>query len=159
MKKIILFIMIICSCLILTGCGSNKKDNKKDNSKEEVVNVPDEGVVSFSDEKVDIQKGSHIEKLYNTLSNYGNKIYKDKAYEGLEKKNKMYFASLRQLKEKFSYDISSFVGEDGTVCDVDESGIYFDIDNEMKYEYNDDFLPILPSLVKCNASELKNDSE
>jgi hypothetical protein len=151
--------MIICSCLILTGCGSNKKDNKKDNSKEEVVNVPEDTVISFSDEKVSIPEGSHLDKLYNILTNYGKKIYQDKAYEGLEKKNEMYFASLKQLKEKFSYDVSSFVGEDGTVCDVDESGIYFDIDNKMNYKYNEDFLPILPTLVKCSASEVKDNSQ
>ena len=156
MKKIILYIMIICSCLLLTGCGSNKKDNKKEKSKEEVVNVPEDGTITFSEEKVDVPKGSHTEKLYSILNDYGHKIYQDKAYEGLEKKNDMYFASLKQLKEKFSYDITAFVGEDGTICDVDESGIYFDIDNKMNYKYNDDFLPILPSLVKCNASEIKN---
>ena len=68
----------------------------------------------------------------------------------------MYFISLKQLKDNYSYDISTFKGEDGTICDVNESGIYFDISNVMHLEYNDDFLPILPSLVKCSAEEVNN---
>jgi hypothetical protein len=70
----------------------------------------------------------------------------------------MYFASLKQLRDDFSYDISSFKGEDGTVCDIEDSGIYFDITNVMNLEYNDDFIPVLPSLVKCSVAEI-NDSK
>jgi hypothetical protein len=68
----------------------------------------------------------------------------------------MYFVSLKQLRDDFSYDISSFKGEDGTVCDIENSGIYFDIANVMNLEYTEDFIPVLPSLINCSEAILKN---
>jgi len=156
MKKIFICIFILCSCLLLTGCGPEKKDNDKKKAKEDVVEEPIDKGVSLSDEKVDIAENSEIDKMYHVLSGYGETIYKEKSYEKFEKKNDMYFISLKQLKDNYSYDISTFKGEDGTICDVNESGIYFDISNVMHLEYNDDFLPVLPSLVKCSAEEVNN---
>ncbi len=155
MKKIFICLLIILSCFILTGCGSKDKTEKK--SKGDRVDVPKESV-SFSNEKIEIAEGSQTDKMYKILYDYGKAIYDAKSYERLNKKNDMYFASLKQLRDDFSYDISSFKGEDGTVCDIEDSGIYFDITNVMNLEYNDDFIPVLPSLVKCSVAEI-NDSK
>ena len=157
MKKLFICLLIIVSCFLLTGCGKEKENDKKKESKEETVEVPKESV-SFSDEKVEISEGSATDKMYRVLYGYGKAIYEAKAYEKYNKKNDMYFVSLQQLKDNFAYDISSFKGDDGTVCDVADSGIYFDIDNVMNLEYKDDFIPVLPSLVKCSLAEIKSAS-
>ena len=153
MKKIFICLLIIISCFILTGCGSKDKTEKK--SKEDTVDIPKDAV-SFSSEKVEVAEGSQTDKMYKTLYGYGTAIYNEKKYERYEKKNDMYFVSLKQLRDDFSYDISSFKGEDGTPCDIEDSGIYFDITNVMNLEYTEDFIPVLPSLIKCSVAELKN---
>ena len=154
MKRIIICGVIICSCLLLTGCGSTNKEKSK--PKNDIIEIPEDEGVTFTDEKIEIPEGSQLEKMYSVLSEYGKTIYNNKAYENFDKKNDMYFISLQQLNTDFSYDISGFKGEDGTICDIKESGIYFDINHVMKLEYNEDFLPVLPSLVKCSMTEINN---
>ena len=68
MKKIFICIFILCSCLLLTGCGPEKKDNDKKKTKEDVVEEPIDKGVSLSDEKVDIAENSEIDKMYHVLS-------------------------------------------------------------------------------------------
>ena len=73
-----------------------------------------------------------------------------KSYINYSKKNGAYFASLESLKDK--YDVSGFVGEDGTTCDTKKSGIYFDPDKKLglNYEERD---PITPILIGCSKDQ------
>ena len=58
--------------------------------------------------------------------------------------------SFESLKDK--YDVSGFVGEDGTTCDTKKSGIYFDPDKKLglNYEKRD---PITPILIGCSKDQ------
>jgi len=116
------------------------KGTKKEEVKEEF----------FTKNKVEIDKDSDEAKLFNILNEYGTKMYDSKEYEKFTTKNNMYFISLNSLEEKYGYDISSFKGPDGTVCNREESGIYFDINNTLKLDLSNGFKPVLPTLIGCN---------
>ena len=141
---------------LLTGCF-NQKEEKKESKEIEKTEVQEESFeVILSEEKSTNKNTSHMEELYQKLEEYGDKIYQTEDYKSFPKSNNMPFISLKELEEKYHYDIQMFKGDDGTVCDVEHSGIFFDTDHFQKVEYEDDFYPILPSLVGCSKSQLTN---
>ena len=156
MKRVFYILVVIISCFLLVGC--TQKDTKKNSSNETKTEEKDSDK-EFSKEEAVLDENSKEVKLLNELSKYGLELYQSKKYTDYSKKNSMYFISLTELNSKYSYDISDFVGEDGTVCDKEESGIYFDPDNVMKLEYTEDFPPVLPMLVGCSKDEVKDSSK
>lgn len=84
MKRIIICGVIICSCLLLTGCGSTNKEKSK--PKNDIIEISEDEGVTFTDEKIEISEGSQLEKMYSVLSEYGKTIYNNKAYENLKEK-------------------------------------------------------------------------
>lgn len=148
MKKIYILGILLITLFSLTGCSfleKNKNSNKTDN----VTESENGSDVTLSEE--DSDENPYISNLFTVLSNYGYEIYDKQQYSSYSKENDMYFISLNQLKKDFSYEISSFKGEDGTVCDKNKSGIYFDIDNTLGIEYSEDFKPIFPMLIGCSS--------
>ncbi len=139
MKKIYLFIVGILICLIISGCDLFSKNETK---KEENVinNNADETIINDEDVYSDtpLPKESHMGRLFSKLDLKGEELYNSKAYLNFTKNDDIYFISLKELSEKYNYDISEFKGEDGTICDIDKSGILFDIDNKIRNKENPD---------------------
>jgi len=148
MKKIYMIIIVIFLFLFLTGCSSSKSSKK-------VNTVDDHSKEASEQEGATVTEDFDRDQLYSFLSKYGVDIFKNKQYENYPKKNGMFFISLKQLQEDFSIDISIYKGSDGTFCDVNQSGIFFDLDNVLNLEYNDNFMPILPTLIGCSFDEMK----
>ena len=144
MKKFLVIILLVLS-LCVTGCGFNK-DKQKTSSN----NSDDDFNIIFSQDDSGIEKDSVMYNLFAKLSQYGKEIYDNGSYINYSKKNGAYFASLESLKDK--YDVSGFVGEDGTACDTKKSGIYFDPDKKLglNYEERD---PITPILIGCSKDQ------
>ena len=169
--KTIMIILIIILSLALVGYGSyrlldsEKKEEKKseekqsekkeEKQKEKVI----EKEVQLTQENVTVEKDSSKEKQFTTLDEYGNKIYEEKSYQTYPKKNGAFFISLNQLKKDFGYDVSMFIGEDGTVCDKDLSGIYFDEEGTLGITYQEGANPISPILVGCSKEELDSNEK
>ena len=145
MKKKLLIILAIL-CLVITGCGKkeskpNTDQTNNDNEIEQLETKPD-----FYDED-----------LFTKLTEYGESIYRTEGYTKYAKRNDIYFASLEDLKNE--YDVSIFVGDDGTVCNQTDSGIYFDIDKKLGIDYGTSD-PISAVLIGCTKeyAELTSDS-
>ena len=158
MKKVILFLIIIVSCFFIFGCEKREEKKEEPKGNQMVQNEKsnsEEDVVIFSDDATNIEAGSKMDQLFTSLLDFGTSIYKEKKYLYFKKVNSMYFASLKELNAKYNFDITNFTGDDGTSCDVEKSGIYFDIDNVSKLEYTDNFLPVLPILIGCSKEELQ----
>ncbi len=150
MKKKYIFITlgIVSVVLIIIGIIFLNREPKKiepieDNTEEE-TNV------------IDLE--SYMGKLYTTLFEYANEIYDKKGYVNYPKRHNMYFISLNDLKKDYNYDISMFKGPDGKVCDVNESGISYDIDNYMHANYNDTYRPIFTELLGCTDDDTSLES-
>lgn len=143
MKKLLVIILLVLS-LCVTGCGSNKDKPKTPSNSDDDFNI------IFSQDDSGIEKDSVMYNLFAKLSQYGKEIYNNGSYIDYSKKNGAYFASLESLKDK--YDVSGFVGEDGTACDTKKSGIYFDPDKKLglNYEERD---PITPILIGCSKDQ------
>ena len=166
MKKIILILAI---CLLLVGCNKKNKPvttpaqnetnttvKTNDNSTVELEeNNTDIIGVTLSDKKIKIEESTGMPNLFDKLVKQGRELYKNKSYTNFEKRNEAYFISLKNLKKDYNFDISSFKGEDGTVCDIDNSGIYFDVDNRMGVKFSKDEPPVVPMLIGCSKSESK----
>lgn len=144
MKKIIIILLLAVS-IFSTACSQNEnKDtpNKNESSQEEKELI-------FTEEKSDIVDGSHMYELFDKLASYGREIYKNEEYIKYSKKDGAYFISLKELSKK--YDVSMFKGEDGTVCDQQNSGIYFDTEHVI--DENSGKEPIIPILISCEKNQ------
>lgn len=145
--KITLFILI---SVTLCACKSNNEIEKQPENqpvKETITpTYTDDMKIKFGDEKTKLDENSKLAKMFNKLSEYGKEIYDTKEYKNYKLKNDMYFISLNELSSK--YDISMFVGEDGTVCDKTNSGIYFKTALEEE-------IPYFANLIGCSKEELK----
>lgn len=101
-------------------------------------------------EEVKPNKTTEPEKKYLTkmemnikLTEYGKKIYKNEKYKIVEKKDGIYFLSLKTLKEELGYDISMIVNPDThDQCDINKTGIGVDVDNLSNLEYKEEPLLI-----------------
>ena len=147
MRRLLLFEFIIFSCFILTGCVHSKEKKLPETKEEPVVEEDD----ILSKEIKNENEDSLIFQLSGKLYVIGKEIYQNGDYKNFSKRNDLYFVSLQELHEKYSYDISGFIGDDGTQCDVELSGIYFDPDNSMNIEHEEEEdLPISPILIGCS---------
>lgn len=143
MKKFLVIILLVLS-LCVTGCGSNNDKPKTPSNSDDDFNI------IFSQDDSGIGKDSVMYNLFAKLSQYGKEIYDNGSYINYSKKNGAYFASLESLKDK--YDVSGFVGEDGTACDTKKSGIYFDPDKKLGLNYEDRD-PVTPILIGCSKDQ------
>ena len=147
MKKKGLLIILFIFAILLIGFGSiytlNSSNESASTEQKESLNDDSQKNVTILD------KNSYTAKLLDLLKGYGETIYATKEYENFEKKDKMYFISLKELNEKYGYDISVFKGEGGKACNAEESGIYFDIDNVNNFDLSNGFKPILSTLADC----------
>ncbi len=151
-KKNKLYIMcLIITLLVAYICYRfiTYSDNK------EYLNVENDkknNIVEFDNVEIDVAKNSQLDKMFNKLFEYGEKIYATGEYTNFEIFNDMYFISLKGINERYNYNISMFVGEDGTTCNVNMSGVYFDIDYKIAKNKNS---PVIPSLVGCSKNEVR----
>lgn len=121
MKKI--FTILLVCLFVLTGC---KKDETKPNETK----------------KLEIKYLTKME-MNIKLTEYGKEIYKNEKYKIVEKKDGIYFLSLKTLKEELGYDISMIVNPDThDQCDINKTGIGVDVDNLSNLEYKEEPLLI-----------------
>ena len=151
MKNRITFIILISLSLIFLLTGTflilnTKKNTTNKNSKEETKK---ERVIEFSNNQSELNDDK-MKELYLKLDSWGRNIYEKKEYLSFTKKNNMYFISLKELSEKYNYDISIFKDQNGTYCDSDISGIYFDINNDRKINMD---IPVRSLLVDCGIDK------
>ena len=183
MKKSILILIIF---MLLIGCNKRNEEINQDKNitieenktfeenktkeeekpvviimKNETIEMKNETIVK--DNKVEFsgkeEKKSSNSAMLELLHKKGTEIYKNKSYTKYEKRNEAYFISLKKLKSDFNYDISSFKGDDGTFCDIENSGIYFDVDNKMGVGFTGDTPPVIPMLIGCSKDELYNNQK
>ena len=153
--KIIALCMIIslflCSCSLSES--SNNTNTNNVNKKNEAINdIKTKTKTTLTEEIVEISDAQKI--LYRKLTEYGDELYKKNEYNNYSKENDMLFISLNEMNEKYGYNIDMFVGEDGTVCDKNLSGIYFDIENKIiKPVDGEKTIPIVTTLVGCSKEE------
>ena len=156
MKKTFL---ILFACLLLIGC--NKKTDVINNEANEVVNesesLDENGRIKMKVGDDDIDVSDYTAKLTEALLNKGVEIYMQKSYSTYSKRNGAYFISLSELEKGYNFDISIFKGQDGTVCDIDNSGIFIDVDYKIiDKEKMKNAPPVIPTLIGCSKGELKN---
>lgn len=144
MKKLIIILLLTVS-VFSTACSKN--ENKDTPNKNESPQEAKELI--FTEEKSNIVDGSHMYELFSKLTSYGREIYKNEEYIKYSKKDGAYFISLKELSKK--YDVSIFKGEDGTVCNQQNSGIYFDTDHVI--DKNSGKEPIIPILISCEKGQ------
>lgn len=121
MKKI--FTILLVCLFVLTGC--NKDETKPNETK-----------------KPEIKYLTKME-MNIKLTEYGKEIYKNEKYKIVEKKDGIYFLSLKTLKEELGYDISMIVNPDThDQCDINKTGIGLDVDNLSNLEYKEEPLLI-----------------
>lgn len=124
MKRVLTVFLIL---FLLVGC--NNKESKPEDKKEQIKYLT----------KIEMN-----EKLFG----YATEIYNNKTYTKVEKTNGEYFISLKNLKEKYNYDISMFLNPTThEKCDQEKTGVSFDIDNVRNLEYKD--APIL-IMIYCD---------
>ncbi|MGM9875232.1 MAG: hypothetical protein ACI32H_04865 [Bacilli bacterium] len=125
MKRVLTVFLIL---FLLVGCNNNK-ESKPEDKKEQIKYLT---------------KMEMNEKLFG----YATEIYNSKTYTKVEKTNGEYFISLKNLKEKYNYDISMFLNPTThEKCDQEKTGVSFDIDNVRNLEYKD--APIL-IMIYCD---------
>ena len=154
-RKILIFGLFI----LLTGCNTienrqnqNIVDNKVNDleNNEIVEQQKNSNDFGLSDEKIELDEDSYLNKLFEKLMSYGNEIYANKKdYTTYSKRNGAYFVSLKDLKNDFNYDISMFRDDKGKLCDVDNSGILFDDDRKLGIDYLDNSNPISAIIIGC----------
>ena len=121
MKKI--FTILLVCLFVLTGC--NKDETKPNETK-----------------KPEVKYLTKME-MNIKLTEYGKEIYKNEKYKIVEKKDGIYFLSLKTLKEELGYDISMIVNPDThDQCDINKTGIGVDVDNLSNLEYREEPLLI-----------------
>ena len=141
MKKYYLIILVVISLVlmvigvIIMNYKPKKADPIVDNTEPEETEI--------------IDVDSYMGNLYTILFKYANEIYDKKAYANYPKIHFMYFVSLKDLESDFGYDISMFKGPKGKQCDINKSGISYDIDNYMNAKYTDSYRPIFCELIGC----------
>ena len=151
MKNKIISLALIFLSFSLLSIGlfiqlNTKEKNSNNNLKTETKK---ERIVEFSNHQSELNDDK-MKELYLKLDNWGRQIYEKKEYLSFSKKNNMYFISLKELSEKYNYDISIFKDKKGTDCDLDVSGIYFDIDNIRKLNME---IPLLSTLIDCGIDK------
>ena len=151
MKNKIIFIGLLCLSFLSISTGlilhiKNKENNSINDSKSETKK---ERVIEFSNDQSKLND-DNMKDLFLKLDSWGSKIYEKKEYLSFSKKNNMYFISLKELSEKYKYDISIFKDQKGTFCDIDVSGIYFDINNDRKINMD---TPVRAVLVDCGIDK------
>lgn len=139
--KYILLIIIIIILIIVLFIHFSNKNNFNDIK------------ISFQEETEKIELDKSTNELFKELYNYGVQVFDSKEYKRFDKKNNIYFISLYELNKKYDYDISNFKGSDGTVCDIDNSGIFFDIDHKIPTNNDKDVKPVIPILIGCTKEE------
>lgn len=163
MKKKLLIILAIL-CLVITGCGQkvskpnsdqNNNDNNTNNSNNSNSNNENIFDIELSKDQVETETDYYTDNLYTKLTEYGESIYREKEYTKYAKRNDVYFASLEEIKDE--YDVSIFVGKDGTVCNQTNSGIYFDVDKKLGVDYGVRD-PITVVLIGCSKEQLNSEN-
>ena len=152
---ILLIILVVCS---LFGVFEKKEDNKTNNTINENVNennnIIDDTTNDIIDdntephEDIELPKDSYMGKLFSKLDLKGEELYNSQEYLKYSKDDGIYFISLKELSEKYNYDISQYKSEDGTICDIENSGILFDTKNKTHIKKKDD-KPFAPILSGC----------
>lgn len=139
-KKIIIIVIIVL--LINVALGLYLLIQNKKHSSDIKIND-----VTLTNEQIELD--DYMNKLMEKLNEYGNTLVENNEYMKFEKQNDIYFISLMDLNEKYNYDISIFVGNDGTICDSEKSGIYFDKNQKIfKRDKNDKGITV-PILIGC----------
>lgn len=155
MKKITNILLLSILCLGISGCTNNfAKDNNQENNQNidsETTKEKQNIAIEFSKEEVEIDESSKTNQMFTKLIEYGDELYNNNNYTKYGKKDNIYFISLNNL-ESLNYDISIFAGEDGTVCDKEKSGIYFDTDNYFNIDFQE-ASPVVPILIGCSKEE------
>lgn len=153
--RIVLYIIISVIVVLLVTLNviyfiNNNDEKTKENNpieeNKEINNNNEKGI--FSDEPIENINSKDAE-LHNKLNEYGISLYDNNKYTELSKKDEIYFASLRTLNEKYNYDISLFTGDDRKTCDIDNTGVYFDIDYKLSKKIEGQ-KPIVTILIGCN---------
>ena len=103
MKKTIIVLIILS---FIVGCGKNTNELKSEN------NIPNEQIKYDENSIINNNNVDEISKLYSSLydelTKKGNEIYSNQEHLNFDTKNDVYFISLRQLNQKYNYDISIF---------------------------------------------------
>lgn len=147
-RKILIFVVLI-AIIGLLGFGYFSISDysvrlKENNSEETEENVEEE-------EKETQESVSYEKELSDKLIAIGEDIYNNREYkiDLYLSDNGAYFITMEQLRDSFQYDISTFVGEDGTACDYHLSGIFIDPDHKMNVEYIKYNVPVVPVFAGC----------
>ena len=161
MKKLLL---ILISCLLLVGCGKEEpkqpsNETNKTTEKETVKEKEYDMNITISGEEQDKEASKTKTELLGTLRKKGEEIYKAKQYTKYNKRNGAYFISLAELEKDFKYDISSYKGSDGTECDKENSGLFFDVDSVMDTNRDKETPPVIPMLIACTQAELPENNK
>ena len=150
-RKILIFVVLI-AIIGLLGFGyfsiSDYSVRLKENNSEET----EENVEEEEKEKKESQESVSYEKEFSDkLIAIGEDIYNNREYkiDLYLSDNGAYFITMEQLRDSFQYDISTFVGEDGTACDYHLSGIFIDPDHKMNVEYIKYNVPVVPVFAGC----------
>ncbi len=163
-----LIIVLVVLLIGLLGVGgffimqnnqnANKKDPKTEEKEKENKGKEEktpETEVKLSQEQITIEDNSQQAICFDAIRKMGVEVFEADKYKTYEKKNGAYFINLNQFASDFGYDISIFKGEDGTECNKELSGVYFDNDHVLRDDYGDDAPAIVPILVGCSQAELQ----
>ncbi len=143
-RKVLIFVILI-AIIGLVGFGFYSISNYSKAAPEEEEEVVEEEVEEPQTTM------SHTEILQSNLIDIGEDIYKNKEYmiDLYLSQNGAYFITVNQLRDNFSYDVSSIVAEDGTACDLEFSGIFIDPNGKMEGPYQRDGVPVIPVIEGC----------
>lgn len=148
-KNILIILVVFCFFLIGVVVYLKINDNNSNTKNDDTVNNSTNKSSDIEKETTVLTKDTNAFELYSKLAGYGKEIYDSKKYEKYDKVDDAYFISLKSLKEDFDYDISMFKDEEGTLCDEEKSGIFFDVDHKSGVSFADGVDPILTTLVGC----------
>ena len=109
--------------------------------------------ITISGEEQDKNASKDKLDLLGSLRKKGEEIYKAKQYTKYSERNGAYFISLEELEKDFKFDISPYKGSDGTACDKENSGLFFDVDGVMDTNRDKETPPIIPMLIACTQAE------
>ena len=140
MKKLKLSIIVFLLFFIISGCSLFEKTeiNEEKNTNDNIENVENDETDEnqLTPNNVELPNDSHMGILFSKLDLKGEELYDSKEYLKFSKNNDIYF-------------ISIYKGEDGTICDIEESGILFDIENKIRAVKKLD-KPIVSILIGCS---------
>lgn len=134
MKKRIIVLFI--ALLMISGCSlfDNKNKEQPDTPLNEEPNYIDKSELPEEEQT-----------MMDILGDYGKKIYEEKIYNKVEQKDDgTYFISINDLKNIYSYDITSF----DMNCNFDESGIAIDEERKV-YNYLDSSVRPVVTFLFC----------